>query len=228
MALEIELVVFDIAGTVIKDDNYVRTMLKDVVSAYTSEVRSEDLDHVMGWPKPKALRYLLERGSKDITSYDDIFLDKLHAEFVEKMISFFRDSNNLEEIGGATEVFKELKSKGIKIALDTGFSRPIADIIIKKLGWSDGILDATVASDEVANGRPKPDMIYHLMNKLNIKDASYVAKVGDTESDIKQGRHAGCGMVIGVTSGSCTEDELLSFKADYVIDSVRVLPEFWP
>jgi phosphonatase-like hydrolase len=219
----VELVIFDIAGTTIKDDQFVKKVLATTVRPYVANLDTHLLDHVMGWPKPKALKYLIEKSLHKVI--DTSFVEDLNKAFVNQMISFFQDGNNLQEIPGTEETFKILKSHGIKIALDTGFSRPIADVIIKKLGWDNGVLDATVASDEVHHGRPAPDMIYHLMDQLNIIDPKNIAKVGDTESDIRQGQNAGCGIVVGVTSGSCTRIELQRYKADFVVDSVRELPD---
>jgi phosphonoacetaldehyde hydrolase len=51
--------------------------------------------------------------------------------------------------------------------------------------------DHLVASDEVAAGRPAPDMIRYLMAKAQVTDPSCVVKVGDTPVDIAEGRNAG-------------------------------------
>ena len=42
-------------------------------------------------------------------------------------------------------------------------------------------------------GRPHPDMIHHLMRVLKVEDATRVAKIGDTPSDLHEGTAAGCG-----------------------------------
>ena len=59
-----------------------------------------------------------------------------------------------------------MKDAGIKVALDTGFNRAITQVILDRLGWSDSpLIDATICSDEVARGRPHPDMILALMKQ---------------------------------------------------------------
>src|SRR5436189_161649 len=79
---------------------------------------------------------------------------------------------------------------------------------LARLGWMrDGLVDVTVSSDEVAQGRPAPDLIYRAMQRTGITEASRVAKVGDTPSDLQEGQAAGCGWIIGVTAGSHTQDE---------------------
>lgn len=54
------------------------------------------------------------------------------------------------------------------------------------------LIDATICSDEVPQGRPAPFMIQTLMEQLGVDDASKIVKVGDTEVDVLKGemRHA--------------------------------------
>jgi chaperonin GroEL len=51
-------------------------------------------------------------------------------------------------------------------------------------------------------------MIQAIMKATGISDVANVVKVGDTEVDIAEGRTAGCGLVISVTTGSFTKEEL--------------------
>ena len=105
--------------------------------------------------------------------------------------------------------------------MDTGFSRPIADAIIGRLGWSD-LIDASVASDEVERGRPYPDMIFRAMELTNVADVRNVAKVGDTASDMRQGTEAGCSWVVGVTTGAYSAAALQREPHTHLIEQ---LPE---
>jgi phosphonatase-like hydrolase len=118
-----------------------------------------------------------------------------------------------------------LRRAGIKVALDTGFSRAITDVIVQRLGWvRDRLIDASVTSDEVERGRPHADMILRAMQLTGITAANRVAKVGDTPSDLQEGMAAGCAMVIGVTSGSHTREQLEPCPHTHLIESVSALP----
>ena len=50
-----------------------------------------------------------------------------------------------------------------------------------------------------------------------------VVVVGDTASDVLSGRAAGAGLVVGVTTGAHSREQLLAAGADVVLDSVREL-----
>jgi phosphonatase-like hydrolase len=117
-------------------------------------------------------------------------------------------------------VFQKLHDAGIKVALDTGFGRKITDTIIKRLGWDKGLVDASCASDEVAKGRPYPDMITKIMNELGIEDTLQVAKTGDTPVDLEEGQNTNCGLVIGVSSGAYKAEELQEFYHTHIVPSV--------
>jgi phosphonatase-like hydrolase len=125
----------------------------------------------------------------------------------------------------AVQVFDELHRAGLSIVLDTGFSRPIVDAVLARLGWDKGgFLLATVASDEVPRGRPHPDLIWKAMKLSGVNAASQVAKVGDTPSDLLEGTAAGCGLVIGVTNGTHTREELAQHPHTHLISSLQELP----
>jgi phosphoglycolate phosphatase-like HAD superfamily hydrolase len=64
-------------------------------------------------------------------------------------------------------------------------------------------------------------MIRQLMRVTGIDDPALVAKVGDTEVDILEGRNAGVGLVVSVTTGAYKRDELLPFHPDHIINSLE-------
>lgn len=149
-------------------------------------------------------------------------------EFVERIIGFYRGGPSVGEMPGASETFSRLHRAGIKVALNTGFSRDIVRALLERLSWANNdLIDATITSDEVERGRPHPDMIRNLMRKLGVTDPQRIAKVGDTPADLLEGKNANCGLVIGVTGGSSTREQLEIFPHDYLIGTVAELPELF-
>ncbi|WP_221390335.1 HAD-IA family hydrolase [Dyadobacter sp. NIV53] len=214
-----ELVVFDMAGTTVKDKNYVGIAFHEAMKSHGYEVAVEEINPIMGYEKPLAIRMMLEKHESANDKITTDLISKIHSEFVERMIEFYSTTTEIAPLPDVEETFSTLKEAGVKIALNTGFSRDIADVIIGRLGWEDKI-DFLVASDEVANGRPYPDMIRKIMQELNIASPENVAKVGDTEVDINEGINAGCKFVIGVTTGAFTREELLPYKPTHIIDNI--------
>ncbi len=216
----IELVVFDMAGTTVHDDNAVADCFRAALGAVGVHAKAKAINDVMGLPKPEAIQLLLAAAGRTI---DPEEVEAIHTSFVARMNRHYATDPNVREIAGASAVFAELRSAGMKIALNTGFNRAIVDVILTRLGWTKAV-DATIASDESPRGRPHPDMIHLLMKRLGVTDALRVAKVGDTPVDLAEGFAAGCSVVIGVTTGVFTRQELEAKRHTHVLDSVIEVP----
>jgi len=219
-----ELVVFDMAGTTVYDGDAVHTCLENALQAAGLQVTRDQVNEVMGLPKPTAIRLLFEKANIDMELTEDLVI-RVHNDFEQRMIDYYRTDPAVREIEGAGETFQALRQAGIKVALDTGFNRAIVDTILGRLDWHCGdMLDATVASDEVARGRPFADMILRAMELVGVSDPRNVVKVGDTPSDLQEGEAAGCGWVIGVTKGSHTRVQLEPFPHTHMISTVTEMP----
>jgi len=206
--MAIRLVVFDMAGTTVEDNNNVHDALIKGFETYSYPITLADANSVMGIPKPVAIRQLLEEKFK-IKENTGELVTKIHTVFLQYMIDFYKTDPSVKAKKNAEVTFAALKEKGIKVCLDTGFSRDITDTILERLNWKGtGVIDHSITSDEVNNGRPYPDMILKAMKDLNIIDADEVAKVGDTASDMQEGMAAKCKYVIGITTGAFTRAEL--------------------
>ncbi len=207
--MSIQLAVFDIAGTTLHDESNVGLVLQQVIQEQAGlPVSLPEVNEVMGYAKPYAIRYLLQQ-YQDSRHQDAAFVNTLHSQFVQQMSDHYQQNSSVREKTGAGNVLQALKQRGIKVALDTGFDRAITNIILQRVGWlQQGIIDAVVTSDEVPRGRPYPYMIYRAMEQLGIRSIGQVAKIGDTLSDLEEGTNAGCPFVIGVTTGAYTKDAL--------------------
>ena len=83
-------------------------------------------------------------------------------------------------------------------------------------------IDDWISSQHVNRGRPYPDMIEYMTSKHNINSKN-VAKIGDTINDMKEGKNADCGIVIGVLTGEGDRSELIQAGADIIVDKITDL-----
>lgn len=221
---KIELVVFDMAGTTVNDAGSVHQAFLEAMKEYKLDVTYQEVNEVMGFPKPTAIEILLKKHAPELCNAE--IIDKIHNTFVDLMVSHYKNDQGVKEKPYTSETFKRLKQAGVKVAVDTGFSLPIAGVIVERLGWQrEGLIDVLVTSDQVPRGRPYPDMIYRAMELTGVDDSKKVAKVGDTASDLQQGYAAGVQYVIGVTTGAYTEDELRKEKHTHLIAHLDALPD---
>ena len=96
--------------------------------------------------------------------------------------------------------------------------------ILEKLHWKTGNqIDGLITATDVQNNRPQPDMILLAMQKFGIDNAGEVAKVGDSIIDIEEGKNAGCGLSIGITTGAHTYQQLASANPNKIINNLSEL-----
>jgi phosphonatase-like hydrolase len=220
--MAIKLAVFDMAGTTVADDHAVAAAFRKAFEIYGYTVTGKDVNPLMGYKKPVAIGIMLEKLGVE---FDDELVEDIHREFEIEMLDHYEYSPEVKPLPGAEAVMLQLKEKGIKIGLNTGFSRAIADTIVHRLQWVEkGIIDDYIASDEVEEGRPQPFMIQSLMQRVGVDNPAEVIKIGDTEADINEGINAGCLMTIGVTTGAFTREQLEAYHPDYIINDLAELP----
>lgn len=220
--MQVELVVFDVAGTTVADENNVAATLRMALGDVGCSVREDACSRVMGLAKPVAIE-ALAAGQVPREELPRV-VEQAHRSFVDRMVHHYLSSPRVRPVPGAESTFQTLRDEGVRVALDTGFSRPIMDAILMRLGWHEEVIDFTVTSDEVEAGRPHPYMIQRAMAALHVGDPSRVMKVGDTAADMREGLSAQVGRVVGVLSGTGSRAELEESGATHVLEDVSQLP----
>lgn len=219
------LVVFDIAGTTVSDSGNINQSFREAFASEGLKVSEYDVNTVMGYRKMEAISIIVNKYSPGAIEKDPDLINRMHTKFNRDMVLFYQNDRLLKPLPYAEETFAKLQELGIKVALNTGFTRAITDAILERLGWKNNpLIDTVVCSDEVPEGRPNAYMIQSIMKQLDISEMGSVVKVGDTEVDVLEGQHAGCGLVIAVTTGAYTREQLVSYKPDFIIDSLQELP----
>lgn len=212
------LAIFDLAGTTVKDTNTVGACLQRALAEVGVHAPMDDVNAVMGIRKPIAIRILLEKHGH---SAPPELVEKIDQDFRERMIETYRTSPDVGEIPGAKRTFRGLRDLGIKVAVNTGFDRETTDILLERMSWGK-LIDASITSDEVENGRPHPDMILALCARLSVQPED-VIKVGDTPADIQEGIAARVGLNLGVSYGTHTEAQLLPYGPDGLLSDLTDL-----
>ncbi len=127
---------------------------------------------------------------------------------VEKIYNVFEDSlmKSLEDYAipkpGTIETVNELHEMGIRIGSTTGYTDRMMDVVSRRAAEFGYVPDAWFSPDAVDGlGRPYPYMIYKNMRYFKSASVKEVIKVGDTVSDIREGKQAGV-LSLGVLEGS--------------------------
>jgi phosphonatase-like hydrolase len=219
----IKMVVFDMAGTTVNENNVVYKTLQEAIHENGYSLTLEQVLKVgAGKEKLQAIKSIL-------TEYLQINNDELAGDIYRKFIVQLKKAYDTIDIfpqDNAIELFHELKDRNILVILNTGYNTETAEMLINKLGWKKGIdYDGLVTATDVQNNRPKPDMILLAMKQFHVHEANEVVKVGDSTIDIEEGKQAACKMNIGITTGAHTREQLQSATPDHIIDNlIDLLP----
>ncbi|GAB3620730.1 phosphonatase-like hydrolase [Glutamicibacter endophyticus] len=218
-----ELVVMDMAGTTIDEHGDVYRALRTAVEETGAEVIADNLQRWMGADKVEAIDALLRLGGIEAS---DALVRQQFDRFRELLAELYAQ-NPPVALEGVEKALRELASRGLKIALTTGFSADVAEPILRGLGWRVGegeLLDAVVTSDEVAAGRPAPYMIHRAMERTGVQDVRSVISVGDTIVDVLSAHRAGAHPV-AVLTGALAEEDFAGYPTRWILDGVRSLPQ---
>jgi phosphonatase-like hydrolase len=209
------LVVFDMAGTTVEDRGQVPAAFAEAMADAGIPVSPDQITRVRGASKREAIRQLLP-------PYQESRADEIYLRFRDKLAARYQ-AEGVVSIADAAGIFRRLKDQGVKIALTTGFDRDITMLLLSSLGWTRTVVDAVVCGDDVANGRPAPDMILMAMKLTGVSDAAQVANVGDTALDLEAASRAGVKWNIGVLSGAHARETLERAPHTQIIGSIADL-----
>jgi phosphonatase-like hydrolase len=214
----IQLVVLDMAGTTVDEDNVVyKTVRASINAAGYSFTQDQVQEAGAGKEKSQAIRDVL---ALDGRPHSDDEVAAIFSDFKQRLQTAYA-TLDVKEQPGATESFAKLREHGIKVVLNTGYDRGTAESLVAKIGWTVGKeIDGLITASDVQNGRPAPDMIWLAMQQTGVESSQSVVKIGDSAIDIEEGRNAECGMTFGVTTGAQTELQLRSAKPTHIVDSL--------
>ncbi|MCJ0702449.1 HAD-IA family hydrolase [Frigoribacterium faeni] len=196
----VELVVLDMAGTTVVDDGVVEqafARVADRVDLGPALTRDEALQYVrdtMGQSKIEVFRHLAG-GDERVAQRANEQFEIAYGELV--------DENGVDPIEGAGDLIDALRASGIAVVLTTGFSPDTRDRLLDALAWQ---VDAALSPVDAGRGRPAPDLVLAALLRTGTSSVASVVVVGDTVSDVRSGRAAGAGLVVGVTTGAHTRE----------------------
>lgn len=215
MARPIDLFLFDLAGTVVRDTGFVLRAFQSAAATVGIDEPDEWYRRRMGVFKKEVFEELLTMHGMDASRSSELV-----AAFDRAIDEDIRASG-IERLGGVDESIAALQDAGVTVGFTTGFGRETARLVIEAAGLPS---DLYIGSDEVARGRPHPDLIQEGMRRAGVSDPARVAVAGDTPSDVQAGMAAGCGFVIGVGHGSHTLDEIASAPHTHLLSDLTTLP----
>ena len=208
MKNKFEAVIFDWAGTTVDYGCFAPVQaFVEVFRHFGIEPTMEEVRKPMGMLKRDHIRTMLsmERISglwkeKYQTNWTENDVERLYSLFEEKLFGILDQFADVKPY--VCETVKLLRDSGIKIGSTTGYTDSMMQIVAPKAKEHGYEPDTWVSPDAVGGaGRPYPYMIFENMKRLHILSVDRVMKVGDTISDVKEGKNAGV-YTVAIIEGS--------------------------
>ena len=208
---EVEAVVFDLDGVLVDSEHVwdeVREALARERGGRWHERAQADM---MGMSSTEWSRYM----------HDAIGLaespEEINAEVVRRMLD--RYSSELPLVPGAVEAVERLGA-GFRLAVASSSNRPLIDAVLSASGL-DERFEVTVSSEEVARGKPAPDVYLEAARRLGVPPARCAA-VEDSANGIRAAHAAGM-RVLAIPNRRYPPPSDALALADVVLDSVEKL-----
>ena len=139
--------------------------------------------------------------------------EEINREVVERLATAYRE--RLPVIPGAREAVERLAVRW-PLGLASSSNRELIDLALELLGVRH-LFEATVSSEEVARGKPAPDVYLEAARRLGV-DPAHTAAIEDSHNGILAAKAAGI-RVIAIPNRHFPPDEQTLGRADVVLDS---------
>jgi HAD superfamily hydrolase (TIGR01509 family) len=207
----IEVVVFDLDGVLLQSEE----VWDSVRERYVRERRGRYDDGVqramMGMSAPEWSRYLhAEAGVPEDPA-------TINRDIVARMLEAYR--GELPLLPGAEEAVRRTAA-AFPLALASSSNREVFETVLGLAGLTD-CFRATVSSEEVAHGKPAPDVYLESARRLGVAPERCTA-VEDSHAGIRSAKTAGLRVVAIPNSTYPPDDEALAL-ADAVVGSLDEL-----
>ena len=143
--------------------------------------------------------------------------EAINAEVVRRMLERYREE--LPLIPGALEAVRRV-AKRFRIGLASSSNRELIDAVLEAAGLV-GLFAATVSSEEVARGKPAPDVYLEAARRLGASPERCGA-VEDSHGGIRSAKAAGM-FVVALPNPAYPPDEEALEAADVVLRSIEEL-----
>jgi len=211
MANKVKAVILDWAGTTIDFGCF--APIKGFVDGFRSigvEITNEMARKPMGLAKIDHVRAIAAMLPEPITEEQILNVYKVFEKTLLSNIEKYCDIKD-----HVPETVAALRDQGIKIGSTTGYTAEMMELVVPKTAEYGYTPDYYIAPDQTKKGRPYPYMIWRNLMHFGIFDSKEVVKIGDTTSDIEEGRNANCwtvGIIMGSSELGLTRDEVAALS----------------
>jgi HAD superfamily hydrolase (TIGR01509 family) len=207
----ITAVVFDMDGVLVDSEQLWDEIREQLARERGGRWHPRAQGDMMGMSSPEWSAYM-----HDVIGLDES-AEEINAEVVRRLLSRYRE--HLPLLPGAVGAVERLAARW-PLALASSSNREVIDVVLAEAGIA-GRFRATVSSEEVARGKPAPDVFLEAARRLDTEPSRSLA-VEDSANGIRSAHAAGLRVVAIPNRHYPPSPEALS-AADLVLRSLDEL-----
>jgi len=207
----IDAVVFDMDGVLLQSEEVWDEVREEYVRERGGRYDAEIQRAMMGMSSPEWSRYLHDHAGMPDEP------EEINAEVVRRMLARYRVQ--LPLIPGAVEAVERLAAH-YPLGLASSSNRELIDTALDVSGLAP-FFSATVSSEEVAHGKPAPDVYLEAARRLGV-DPSRCCAVEDSHGGIRSAKTAGM-RVVAIPNPTYPPDAETLALADVTVRSLDEL-----
>jgi HAD superfamily hydrolase (TIGR01509 family) len=178
--MPVAAIVFDLDGILLDSEQVWDEVRQEYVQRAGGRWRESATQDMMGMSSPEWSRYL--RDELGVPEEPEAINDAVVRGMAE------RYERELPLLPGATEAVRRMAGRW-PLALASSSNRPVIDVVLDRMGVAE-LFGATVSSEEVARGKPAPDVYLEAARRLGVDPSASVA-VEDSSNGIRSAHGAG-------------------------------------
>jgi HAD superfamily hydrolase (TIGR01509 family) len=206
-----EAVVLDLDGVLIEGEEVWDEVRQALVRERGGRWSAGAQAAMMGMSSPEWSRYMAEELGLPMAPA------AISREVADRVVA--RYAEELPLVDGAVEVVRTLAGRW-PLGLASSANRPVIDLVLDRAGLA-GCFRATVSSEEVARGKPAPDVYLAAADRLGVAPAGCVA-VEDSANGLRSAAAAGM-WVVAVPNRRFPPPPELVEAADLAVADLREL-----
>jgi HAD superfamily hydrolase (TIGR01509 family) len=207
----IEAVVFDLDGVLLDTEELWDEARREIADERGGRWRPDAQQAMMGMSSPEWARYM-----HDVIGVPDP-PGRITDEVVERMTDLYR--RELPLIDGAIEAVHRIGARW-PLGIASSSNRPLIDLFLELTG-TQALFAATVSSEEVAGGKPAPDVYLEAAARLAVPPQRCAA-IEDSENGIRSAAAAGM-HVVAIPNPVFPPTPAALALAEVVLDSLTEL-----
>lgn len=202
---------FDQDGVLVDSEGAWDAARRAIVASYGGHWKDGATRAMMGMSAPEWSRYLRDELGVALPP------EEISDRVVERLLAGYERS--LPLIPGAVDAVKRVAARW-PVGLASSANREVIDAVLARSGLA-GVFGATVSGEEVAHGKPAPDIYLEVARRLGV-DAARSAAVEDSSNGLRAAAAAGA-LVVAFPNREFPPDPDALRLAAVVLDSLDEL-----